>query len=44
MVIDDFGEGIPVAWLISNHEDGNVISEFFGALKKEQVALNLNGL
>lgn len=35
LVIDDFGEGVPVAWPISNHEDGMVISEFFSVLKEK---------
>ena len=39
LVIDDFGEGVPVAWLISNHEDGNVIGEFFSTLKERTGSL-----
>lgn len=35
MVIDEFGEGIPVAWLISNHENGDVISKFFQSVKEK---------
>lgn len=27
LVLDDFGEGIPVAWLISNKEDGVTLVE-----------------
>ena len=34
LVVDDFREGVPVAWLISNHEDGKFISKFFSALKE----------
>ena len=33
MVIDEFGEGIPVAYLISNHETGAVIEAFYEAIK-----------
>ena len=33
MVIDDFGEGIPVAYLISNHETEAVIGAFYEAIK-----------
>lgn len=32
MVIDDFGEGIPVAFLISNREDEVVLQAFFASL------------
>lgn len=33
MVIDEFGEGVPVAYLLSNHETGAVIEAFFEAIK-----------
>jgi hypothetical protein len=32
MIIDDFGEGIPVAWAISTREDTGVLKVFFNAL------------
>jgi len=33
VVIDEFGEGIPVAWMISNREDTLTIVEFLQAMK-----------
>ncbi len=33
LVIDDFGEGLPVAWLISNREDQIVLDPFMAAIK-----------
>ncbi len=30
----EFGEGVPVAWLISNREDVCSLDPFFAALKK----------
>ena len=32
LVIDEFGEGVPVAWLISNREDQLVLSPFLAAM------------
>lgn len=32
-MLDDFGEGIPVAWAISNREDAIILVEFLGAIK-----------
>ena len=34
LVIDEFGEGIPVAWAVSNREDGCALTQFFKSLKK----------
>ena len=34
LVIDEFGEGVPAAWLISNREDQAVLIEFLKAVKK----------
>ena len=34
MVIDEYGEGFPVAWCISNREDQFLLINFFNALKK----------
>ena len=33
LVIDDFGEGIPVAWAVSNKEDQKSITLFLEAVK-----------
>ena len=33
LVIDEFGEGYPAAWCISNKEDTNVLIIFFERLK-----------
>ena len=33
LVLDDFREGIPVAWAISNREDAIMLVEFMGAIK-----------
>ena len=32
-MLDDFGEGIHVAWAISNREDAIMLVEFLGAIK-----------
>ena len=29
VVVDEFGEGIPVGWAISNREDGCILTQFF---------------
>ena len=34
VIIDEYGEGVPVAWMISNREDSMILIEFFQALKK----------
>ena len=34
LVVDSFGEGVPVAWAISNHENAVHITEFLTAIKK----------
>ncbi len=33
VVVDKFGEGIPVAWAISNREDTMTLLQFFKAVK-----------
>lgn len=33
LVMDEFGEGIPAAWMVSNREDTNTLKHFFEALK-----------
>ena len=35
LVVDEFGEGYPVAWCISNHEDFFVLEQFFKATKRK---------
>ena len=35
LVMDEFSEGIPAAWMISNREDTNTLQHFFEALKKK---------
>ena len=34
LVIDDYDEGIPVAWLISNKESSSVLSSFFASIRE----------
>ena len=34
LVIDEFGEGIPVAWAIANREDVTILVEFLKAIEK----------
>ena len=34
VVIDEYGESIPVAWILSNREDAMAINSFFTALKE----------
>ena len=34
LVVDDFGEGIPVAWVITNREDSTMLVEFLQAIKR----------
>ena len=33
VIIDEYGKGIPVAWMISNREDAIMLSKFFTAIK-----------
>ena len=33
MKIDEYGEGFPVAWCISNREDQSLLLQFYGAIK-----------
>ena len=35
VVIDEYGEGYPVAWCISNREDKFLVMNFFNAIKKK---------
>ncbi len=34
IVLDEYSEGVPVAWMISNREDSLMIIEFFKKLKE----------
>ena len=34
-VIDEFGEGLPVAWCLSSHEDFSSMVVFFSEIKKK---------
>lgn len=34
LVLDDFGEGVPVAWLVSNREDAAVLRQFLLKVKE----------
>jgi hypothetical protein len=44
LVIDEFGEGIPVAWAIANREDMTMLIEFLKAIEKRTGLLDLIGL
>jgi len=35
MVIDDYGSGVPVAWLITKSENTESLIEFFTGLKRK---------
>ena len=34
VVVDEYGEGVPVAWMVSNREDVHVLTEFLKAIKQ----------
>ena len=34
VVVDEYGEGVPVAWMIANREDSVILTEFLTALKQ----------
>ncbi len=40
MVIDDFGEGIPVAWAITTREDTSMLTYFFQELRTKSGPLS----
>ena len=40
VVIDEFGEGIPVGWMISNREDTLVLVEFLKAIRHQSGPLS----
>eukprot|EP00794_Sanderia_malayensis_P006481 gene6481-7221_t len=42
LVVDEYGEGLPVAWLISNREDQLVLNPFIAAIKERTGELNVN--
>ena len=35
MVLDEYDEGIPIAWAITNREDQSVLVEFFKSIKSK---------
>ena len=39
-VIDEYGEGVPVGWMLSNREDSMIIIEFLNSLKKRTGPIN----
>lgn len=39
LVVDEFGEGHPVNWCLSNHEDFFVLEQFFKAIKRRIVSI-----
>lgn len=40
MVVDEYGEGLPVAWCISNKEDQTLLANFYRAIRKRVGALS----
>jgi len=36
LVLDEFGEGIPVAWAITNREDTTMLVEFLRAIRQRR--------
>ena len=42
LVIDEFGEGIPVAWAIANREDVTLLVEFLKVIEKSTGPLQLH--
>ena len=40
LVVDEYGEGYPVAWCLSNHEDKVVMTIFYTCLKSKAGAIN----
>ena len=40
MVVDEYGEGLPVAWCISNREDYTVLVNFFRAIRNRVGAIS----
>ena len=40
LVKDEFGEGMPVAWTISNRENATILTEFLKAIKKRLGSLS----
>ncbi len=40
VVLDEYGEGIPVAWMLSNREDSMVLIEFFKVIKQRVGSLS----
>ena len=42
VVVDDHGEGLPVAWAITNHETTTVLEEFLHAVKRQTAAKSVH--
>ena len=40
LVIDEYGEGLPVGWMISNREDKQMLTEFFRAIEQRAGKIN----
>ena len=40
LIMDSLGEGIPVAWAITNHENTQVITSFLSSIKKRIGSIN----
>ena len=44
MIIDEYGEGYPVLWCLSNREDQILLIHYFEQLKKKTRTISPNGL
>ena len=40
LVIDEYGEGLPVGWMVSNREDKDMLTAFFRAVRKRTGGIN----
>ena len=40
LIIDEFGEGIPVAWAVSNREDVTLLVQFLRSIKNRTGPIN----
>ena len=43
MVLDDYGEGIPVAWALSNQEDTGTLIQYLTAVKERVGMQTMHG-
>ena len=41
LIVDEYGEGFPVAWVIFNREDQILLMNFFRALKRRMLDITL---